>query len=112
MNGLPLWLDLMVAALLLSGAVFALLGSLGLLRFKDFMQRLHGPTKVTTLGIGCIVLALIAVGLSRGDVSGRELLVCVFVLVTAPVNGMMLARANGASGTPVDRQDPPPPGTR
>ncbi len=97
MNSLPLWLDLGVTILLLSGALFALLGSLGLLRFGEFMQRLHGPTKVTTLGIGCIALALIAVRLWQGNVDGRELLVCVLVLVTAPVNGMLLARAHAAS---------------
>ena len=94
---MPLWLDLLVAALLTLGALFALLGSLGLLRFGDFMQRLHGPTKVTTLGIGCIALALIAVRLWHGAVDGREVLVCLLVLVTAPVNGMLLARAHAAS---------------
>lgn len=94
---MPLWLDLLVAAFLLLGALFALLGSLGLLRFGDFMQRLHGPTKVTTLGIGCIALALIAVRLWHGAVDGREVLVCLLVLVTAPVNGMLLARAHAAS---------------
>ena len=94
---MPLWLDLLVAAFLLLGALFAVLGSLGLLRFGDFMQRLHGPTKVTTLGIGCIALALIAVRLWHGAVDGREVLVCLLVLVTAPVNGMLLARAHAAS---------------
>ena len=94
---MPLWLDLLVAAFLLLGALFALLGSLGLLRFGDFMQRLHGPTKVTTLGIGSIALALIAVRLWHGAVDGREVLVCLLVLVTAPVNGMLLARAHAAS---------------
>ena len=94
---MPLWLDLLVAAFLLLGALFALLGSLGLLRFGDFMQRLHGPTKVTTLGIGCIALALIAVRLWHGAVDGREVLVCLLVLVTAPVNGMLLARAHAST---------------
>lgn len=106
---LPLWLDLTVAALLLLGAAFALLGSLGLLRFADFMQRLHGPTKVTTLGIGCIVLALVAVDLWRGNAAGRELLLCLVVLLTAPVNGLLLARAHAAGerrGKP--QRDPGP----
>ena len=107
MNSLPLWLDLLVAALLLLGALFALLGSLGLLRFGDFMQRLHGPTKVTTLGIGCIALALIAVRLWHGAVDGRELLVCILVLVTAPVNGMLLARAHAASERRRESQQAP-----
>ena len=51
MNDWPAWLDATIALLLLAGGVFCLLGSLALLRFGDFMQRLHGPTKATTLGI-------------------------------------------------------------
>lgn len=109
MSELPRWLDLIVGALLLAGALAALLGSLGLLRFGDFLQRLHGPTKVTTLGIGCIVLALISVSLWRGEASGRELLVCAFVLVTAPVNGMLLARAHSASKRRCERPQTPAP---
>lgn len=88
MNAWPAWLDALVALLLLGGGVFCALGSLALLRFGDFMQRLHGPTKATTLGIGCIVLAamLTAPGL-------RSVLVSACLLLTAPVSAMMLARA-------------------
>ena len=42
---LPLWLQLPMAALLVVGAVFALVGVVGLLRFPDFFMRLHAPTK-------------------------------------------------------------------
>ena len=43
-------LEWLVAALLVGGAGFALVGSIGLLRLGDFYRRLHGPTKATTLG--------------------------------------------------------------
>jgi multicomponent K+:H+ antiporter subunit G len=46
-----------VAALIVLGALFVLLGSIGLARLPDFLTRLHGPTKATTLGVGAMLLA-------------------------------------------------------
>jgi multicomponent K+:H+ antiporter subunit G len=46
-----------VAVLILLGALFVLLGSIGLARLPDFLTRLHGPTKATTLGVGAMLLA-------------------------------------------------------
>lgn len=92
MTDWPAWLDATVALLLLGGGVFCVLGSLALLRFGDFMQRLHGPTKATTLGIGCIVLAAML-----AEPGLRTALVTACLLLTAPVSAMMLARAWGAT---------------
>ena len=45
-------------ALLVTGAAFALIGGVALVkRFFDFFKRLHGPTKATTLGVGGVLLA-------------------------------------------------------
>ena len=54
---LPAWAALPVVLLLLAGAGLALTGSLGLLRFGSFYERVHAPTLGTTLGIGCILAA-------------------------------------------------------
>ena len=51
------WLEAIVSALVLIGAVFTLIGSLGLLRMPDFFTRLHGPSKATTIGIGSLLVA-------------------------------------------------------
>ncbi|MCU0937109.1 MAG: monovalent cation/H(+) antiporter subunit G, partial [Gammaproteobacteria bacterium] len=48
--------ELLVSALLLVGAGFALVGSVGLARLPDFFMRLHGPTKATTLGVGAMIV--------------------------------------------------------
>ena len=45
-------LDLILSALLVIGGLFGLLGSFGLLKLRDTMQRLHAPTKASTLGVG------------------------------------------------------------
>jgi monovalent cation/proton antiporter MnhG/PhaG subunit len=60
------------------GASFALIGSIGLLRFPDVFTRLHGPTKATTLGVGGVLLGTVVYLLAQGEVGViRELLVTV-----------------------------------
>jgi len=54
---LPLLLDVVLAVLLVIGAAFTLIGSWGLARLSDFFKRLHGPTKASTLGVGCVLIA-------------------------------------------------------
>ena len=86
-------LDLLTAALLLLGAAFALMGSIGLARFADIYTRLHGPTKATTLGVGAILLGSILFFSSRGALSLHELLVSLFLFITAPVSAHLIAHA-------------------
>ena len=61
-----------IAFFLIAGSIFALIGSLGLTRMKDFYMRLHGPSKISTLGVGCILLASIAYG-TKVDFEGVKL---------------------------------------
>lgn len=44
--------ELLISGLIVLGAIFALVGSYGMLKFPDLMTRLHAPTKATTLGVG------------------------------------------------------------
>jgi len=100
------WLFEAVFVLLLAiGAVFSLVGSLGLLRLSDFMRRLHGPTKATTLGVGGVLLASILFHAVIDDrYTVRELLITVFLFLTAPVSAHLLAKAAMA----LDPGLPPP----
>ncbi len=93
MSALPIWLDALVAALLLIGAAFALVGAWGLAKLGDFMKRLHGPTKATTLGIGCALIASMLIFGWKGGWTGREFLVTLFVFITAPVSAHLLVKA-------------------
>ena len=54
---LPIWVALVVAALLLVGAGLTLTGAVGRLHLKSFYERVHAPTLGTTLGIGCVLVA-------------------------------------------------------
>jgi multicomponent K+:H+ antiporter subunit G len=86
-------LDLLTAVLLLVGSGFALIGSIGLARLPDIFTRLHGPTKATTLGVGGILLGSVLFFSVRDGLSLHELLVSVFLFLTAPVSAHLLARA-------------------
>ena len=93
MSDLPLWFQIIAAALLVVGGLFALVGAVGLLRFPDFYMRLHAPTKATTLGVGGVLLASMALSWTRGEVGLHELLITLFVFVTAPVSANLLSLA-------------------
>ncbi|MEF8713162.1 MAG: Na+/H+ antiporter subunit G [Accumulibacter sp.] len=88
-----------VAALIVLGALFVLLGSIGLARLPDFLTRLHGPTKATTLGVGALLLASAIFFSSRenggisGGISLHELAILFFLFITAPVTAHLLAKA-------------------
>jgi multicomponent K+:H+ antiporter subunit G len=87
--------ELLVAALMLVGAGFALVGSYGLSKLPDLMTRLHAPTKAATLGLGCLLLASLAADwLIAGRLSLHQVLITVFVFITAPVSALMIAKAH------------------
>jgi multicomponent K+:H+ antiporter subunit G len=88
------WLEAIVAALVIIGAAFTLIGSLGLLRMPDFFTRLHGPSKATTVGIGSLLLASALFMSYRGDgLSLHEFMISLFIAITAPVGSNLLAKA-------------------
>ena len=86
--------EIIASALVLFGATLALIGSIGLARFPDIFMRLHGPTKATTLGVGSILVASVIVLTAQGEeLAIRELLITVFLFLTAPVSAHLLAKA-------------------
>ena len=46
--------ELFISAFLVISGIFGFVGSYGLFKLKDNLQRLHAPTKATTLGVGCV----------------------------------------------------------
>lgn len=109
MNELPLWAEIAVAALLVVGGLFTLVGAIGMLRFPDFYMRLHAPTKATTLGVGGVLLASMAMGWTRGQFGVHELLITLFLFVTAPVSANLMAKAALHLRVPSKAGDPPAP---
>lgn len=86
-------IEWLAAALLLISAFFLLVGAIGLARLPDFFMRLHAPTKASTLGVGGILLASMIVSAAQGRIGFAELLITLFVFVTAPVSANLMAQA-------------------
>lgn len=88
------WLEYLVSFCLLSGAFFALVGSIGLARLPDFYMRLHGPAKATTLGVGGVIIGSVIFFSTNGDgISLHELLIALFLFITAPISAHIVAKA-------------------
>ena len=94
MTASPMWVDALTAALVVVGAVTALIGSFGLLRVPTFFQRVHPPSLVATLATWAVTLATMV---QASFVTARPylhaVLIPVFVALTVPVTTVMLTRA-------------------
>jgi multicomponent K+:H+ antiporter subunit G len=81
-----------------------------MLRFPDFFMRLHAPTKASTLGVGGVLLASLILKAAHGSFGLHELLITLFVFVTAPVSASLLAKAalhlRAPSKAPVPPEQP------
>ncbi|MFO6446383.1 Na+/H+ antiporter subunit G [Erythrobacter sp. NE805] len=87
--------EILVSALVVTGAGFALIGSWGLVRLPSLMERLHGPTKASTLGLGAMLVASVLwFHLARGVWTSHELLVSAFLFMTAPISANMIAKVH------------------
>lgn len=85
-------IDVIVAILLLGGALMSLAAAIGLMRFPDLMSRMHAASKPQVLGL---LLFLMAMAVEfRSWVLLPVLAVCwIFQLLTAPVSAHMVGRA-------------------
>ncbi|WP_153769822.1 monovalent cation/H(+) antiporter subunit G [Labrenzia sp. CE80] len=90
-------IDIIVGLMLVAGALFALVASVGLLRLNDLYMRMHAASKAGTLGSGMMLLALAVYAGDLGVVT-RAVAGVVFFLLTAPVSAHLLAKAAYAVG--------------
>jgi multicomponent K+:H+ antiporter subunit G len=99
------------AILIVIAAFFLMVGAIGLARLPDFYMRLHAPTKASTLGVGGVLVASMLVAAAQGRAGVAELLITLFVFVTAPVSANLMAQAalhlKLASRAPVPRDAVP-----
>lgn len=91
---LPLWLEIIVAVLVLAGAGLALLGSTGLLRLPTFFERVHAPAIIATLGCWLIMHGTVLYfSVADRSLALHALLIAVFVAITVPIMSIFLMRA-------------------
>lgn len=91
-------LDLASWVLLVAGAVFCVIGGIGLLRMPDFYARTHAASITDTLGAG---LMLAGLSLQAGGdwlVVSKLVFVGIFLFITSPTIAHALAKAAYAEG--------------
>ena len=91
---MTLTFDLILSGVLVVGGLFGLIGSYGMLKLREPMQRLHAPTEATTVGVGAILIAASVIGWQNGVANWHGVLITIFLLVTAPMSALMLAKAH------------------
>lgn len=92
--------ELLIALFLIVSGVFGFVGSYGLVKLKDSVQRLHAPTKATTLGVGGVLIAsMLFFYLDTGNTSVHEILITLFLFLTAPITANSIAKTYMAANT-------------
>jgi multicomponent K+:H+ antiporter subunit G len=90
----PFWIDALTAALVVIGALAALIGSFGLLRLRSFFQRVHTPTLGATVGTWAFTAATMSqVSFAAEQPYVHVLLIALLIALTAPVTTVFLMRA-------------------
>lgn len=95
MNPVALWLELIVAALLVLSGLFVLISAIGFLRLSDFFLRMHPPALAYTLGSWCVSIAAALYFSALGDrIALHPLLIPILLSITVPVTTLLLARVS------------------
>lgn len=86
-------LEIIISAFIVIAGLFGLVGSFGMIKLQETMQRLHAPTKATTLGVGGVLIAsMLYFGLVKEQLSFHELLITLFLFLTAPISANFIAK--------------------
>jgi len=102
LNNLIAYSDYLVAALVIIGSVFMLIGSWGLVKLPDFYTRPHAPTKASTLGMGATLLgSLVWFSVQEESLHIHELVISIFLFLTAPLSAYMMGKAAIHRGRPM-----------
>lgn len=105
----PLWVEMVVALLLALSGLLAVTGAIGLVRLKDYFQRMHPVSLGTTFATWCTCAASIAYfsGLHSRPVI-HAWLIPIFLCITVPITTILLARAALFRKRAVGEDVPPP----
>lgn len=110
MSGVPLWLEAIIAALLVLSGLFVVVSALGFLRLQDFFVRMHPPALAYTGGTWCVTLAgILFFSALETRAALHPWLIIILLAINVPVTSLLLARVvlfrRRSAGLP----DAPPP---
>ncbi|MCP4062430.1 MAG: monovalent cation/H(+) antiporter subunit G [Gammaproteobacteria bacterium] len=89
--------ELLVSFLLILGAAFMVLASIGVLRLPDLPTRMHATTKAGALG-AMLIMASVAFHFGDSTVAARAIAIVVFIFLTAPIAAHVIGRAGYFTG--------------
>ncbi|MBV0910755.1 Na+/H+ antiporter subunit G [Anianabacter salinae] len=99
--------EIVISFFLVVSGLFGLVGSFGLIKLRDTMQRLHAPTKATTVGVGGVLVAsMLYLALVEESFSFHEVMITLFLFLTAPITAHFMAQTHIRMR--VDRNELPP----
>ncbi len=91
---LPLWLEIIVAALLLLSAALSLAAAWGLVRLQNFFQRMHPLALVYVGASWCVTFAsIIYFSVLGGGPQLHVWIIIILLSITVPVTTVLLSRA-------------------
>jgi multicomponent K+:H+ antiporter subunit G len=90
----PLWIEVLVGALLVASGIASIVAAVGLVRLRSFFMRMHPPALAGTFGVWAVALASIA---WFSALASRPVLhawvIPILMSITVPVTTALLARA-------------------
>lgn len=87
------------------GVFFILVTAIGLIRLPDVYSRAHAASKSATLAVMSILIGVfLHFWLVEGNFNPRIILGIVFLFITGPVGGHMMAKAAYFSGVPLAKE--------
>ena len=109
-GSVTVWVEAVMAVLLVLSGVFVVISAIGFLRLQDFFLRMHPPALAYTFSSWCVALASI---LYFSMLEGRPMLhpwlIVIFLSMTVPVTTLLLARVALFRRRSAAIADTPPP---
>jgi multicomponent K+:H+ antiporter subunit G len=106
----PLWVEVVVASLLVLSGLIVVISAVGFSRLEDFFLRMHPPALAYTLGNWTVTLAAVLYfSMLDARVALHPLLTIVTLSMTVPVTTLLLARVALFRRRTARAADTPPP---
>ena len=101
--------EVVVAVLLLASGLLSLTAAIGVVRLRDFFQRMHPPALANTLAAWCAAWAsVVYFSALESELVLYPLVINVLLAITAPVTTVLLARAGLLRKREAGAAVPPP----
>ncbi|WP_312098534.1 monovalent cation/H(+) antiporter subunit G [Niallia sp.] len=95
-------ISIIIAILILLGALLSLVASIGVVRLPDVYTRSHAASKAATLGVMCILLGTCLYFFQTEKIfNSRLILAIAFIFLTSPVAGQLIIRSAYNSQIPM-----------